>query len=129
MGAARATHRWRLPATAPARSSSALALAACNNPIGGGGRRRRRRRRRSPNLEPDSRGVITYATYQVAVARDGDTLDDRGARGSGTTPAALAAAQRPARRLPAARRARCCCCPTAWPRPADGRTGGWRRTR
>ena len=26
------------------------------------------------NPPPDSRGVITYATYQVAVARDGDTL-------------------------------------------------------
>ena len=26
------------------------------------------------NLQPDSRGVITYATYQVAVAQDGDTL-------------------------------------------------------
>lgn len=27
-----------------------------------------------PRPEPDSRGVITYASYQVAVARDGDTM-------------------------------------------------------
>lgn len=27
-----------------------------------------------PNAAPDSRGVITYATYQVVVARDGDSM-------------------------------------------------------
>ena len=27
-----------------------------------------------PNLAPDDRGVITYATYQVVVAREGDTM-------------------------------------------------------
>lgn len=32
------------------------------------------------NLEPDSRGVITYASYQVAVAQGGDTLDTVAAR-------------------------------------------------
>ncbi len=87
MGAARATHRRRLPATFLVLAS-ALALAACNNPGGGGGGA-------APsgtavhNLDPDSRGVITYATYQVAVARDGDTLATVAAR-AGTTPDALA---------------------------------------
>ena len=42
-----------------------------------------------PNLAPDSRGVITYATYQVAVAREGDTLATVAAR-VGTTPAEIA---------------------------------------
>lgn len=41
------------------------------------------------NLQPDSRGVITYATYQVAVARDGDTLASVASR-VGTTAEALA---------------------------------------
>ena len=41
------------------------------------------------NLQPDSRGVISYATYQVAVARDGDTVQTVATR-VGTTPAALA---------------------------------------
>lgn len=41
------------------------------------------------NLPPDSRGVITYASYQVAVARDGDTLATVASR-VGTTPEALA---------------------------------------
>lgn len=41
------------------------------------------------NLPPDSRGVITYASYQVAVARDGDTLGSVAAR-VGTTAEALA---------------------------------------
>jgi murein DD-endopeptidase MepM/ murein hydrolase activator NlpD len=42
-----------------------------------------------PNLSPDSRGVITYATYQVAVAQSGDTIDSMASR-VGTTPQALA---------------------------------------
>lgn len=41
------------------------------------------------NLPPDDRGVISYATYQVAVARDGDTVQTVAAR-VGTTPEALA---------------------------------------
>jgi lipoprotein NlpD len=41
-----------------------------------------------PNARPDARGVITYASYQVAVAQDGDTLDTVAAR-VGTTPAEL----------------------------------------
>jgi lipoprotein NlpD len=82
MGAARATHRRRLPAT-HLLLVSAMALAACNNPIGGGGDVAAT----APvqNLQPDSRGVITYATYQVAVARDGDTLDTVAARVGTTT--------------------------------------------
>lgn len=42
-----------------------------------------------PNARPDSRGVITYANYQVAVARDGDTVATVAAR-VGTTPGELA---------------------------------------
>lgn len=41
------------------------------------------------NAQPDSRGVITYASYQVAVAREGDTLDTVASR-VGTTPEELA---------------------------------------
>lgn len=43
------------------------------------------------NQPEDSRGVITYATYQVAVARDGDTIDSVAARVGGTTGAEIAA--------------------------------------
>ena len=57
-----------------------------------------------PNPAPDSRGVITYATYQVAVARDGDTIATVAAR-VGTTPADARPPQRAARGLhPAPRR-------------------------
>jgi len=89
MGAARATHRRRLPAT-HLLLVSAMALAACNNPLGsGGGSGVEATAPTVANLAPDSRGVITYATYQVAVARDGDTLADVAAR-VGTTTEALA---------------------------------------
>lgn len=73
--------------------AASLGLAACGNswnPLGGNA---------DPgvapaaapvqNLPQDSRGVITYATYQVAVARDGDTLATVASR-VGTTPEALA---------------------------------------
>ncbi len=43
-----------------------------------------------PNTPPDSRGVITYATYQVVVARDGDTVESVANR-LGIAPADLAA--------------------------------------
>jgi lipoprotein NlpD len=43
-----------------------------------------------PNIPPDSRGVITYATYQVAVAREGDTVASVAQR-VGTSPEELAA--------------------------------------
>jgi lipoprotein NlpD len=42
-----------------------------------------------PNATPDDRGVITYATYQVAVARPGDTIATVASR-VGTTPDAIA---------------------------------------
>ena len=83
------------------------------------------RARRAPtvaNLAPDSRGVITYATYQVAVARDGDTLGERREPGRHHDRGARAA-QRPARGLPCCARARCCSCPTAW-RGRPGRRAG-----
>jgi murein DD-endopeptidase MepM/ murein hydrolase activator NlpD len=41
------------------------------------------------NLDPDSRGVISYATYQVAVAREGDTITTVAER-VGVSPAELA---------------------------------------
>ena len=64
-----------------------------------------------PNPQPDSRGVITYATYQVAVAQDGDTLATVASR-VGTTTAELAAAT-PCPRTTSCAPARCCSCPTA----------------
>lgn len=42
-----------------------------------------------PNAQPDSRGVITYANYQVAVAGNGDTMQSIASR-VGTTPEELA---------------------------------------
>ncbi|MEM8570687.1 MAG: LysM peptidoglycan-binding domain-containing M23 family metallopeptidase [Pseudomonadota bacterium] len=42
-----------------------------------------------PNAQPDARGVITYASYQVAVAQDGDSLSTVAAR-VGTTTSELA---------------------------------------
>lgn len=59
-----------------------LALAACAGPSSSP----------SPsavtNATPDSRGVITYASYQVAVAREGDTIATLASR-VGTTPEEL----------------------------------------
>ena len=125
MGAVRATPPWRLPAT-HLLLVSAMALSACNNPTdmsagGGAGAG-------APtveNLDPDSRGVITYASYQVAVAQEGDTLDDVAAR-VGTTTAALASRNA----LPADYRLRqgeVLLLPDGVARPADGglaATGG-----
>ena len=89
MGAARATDRRRRP-VAQLLLASAMALAACNNPIGGGAPGLEAPAPTVQNLAPDTRGVITYATYQVVKARDGDTLDTVAAR-VGTTTEALAA--------------------------------------
>jgi lipoprotein NlpD len=90
MGKRRATHRRRLT---PAVSllAAALALAACGlrNPLSGEAPQAEPTAQAVPNLAPDSRGVITYATYQVAVAREGDTLATVAGR-VGTTPAELA---------------------------------------
>lgn len=74
------------------------------------------------NLPPDSRGVITYASYQVAVARDGDTLATVASR-VGTTAEALA--RRNA--LPAdylLRRGEVLLLPDSVPRPAAGLGAG-----
>jgi lipoprotein NlpD len=76
----------------------------------------------APNLPPDSRGVITYASYQVAVARDGDTLASVASR-VGTTPEALA--QRNA--LPAdylLHQGEVLLLPDSVARPAPGSTAG-----
>lgn len=74
------------------------------------------------NLPPDSRGVITYASYQVAVVHDGDTLATVASR-VGTTPEALA--QRNA--LPPdylLHEGEVLLLPDSVPRPASGLDGG-----
>lgn len=93
VGPARSERRTTLPGAAALLISSALALSGCAgygdlNPFGGGG---------TPaptgviaNQAPDARGVITYASYQVVVARDGDTVATVANR-LGLTPADLAA--------------------------------------
>ena len=96
MGKAGATRRGRGGRTPSILFAAALGLAACSqaeqlNPWGGGGSGDLAE---APppavaNASPDSRGVITYATYQVAVARDGDTLESVASR-VGTTSQALA---------------------------------------
>jgi lipoprotein NlpD len=68
-----------------------LALAACSRLGGGADPATEVAAPAVPNLTPDSRGVITYATYQVAVARDGDTLESIAAR-VGTTANAISTA-------------------------------------
>src|SRR4029079_13933956 len=82
MGKAGATRRGRGVTTPSILFAAALGLAACSqaeklNPWGGGGSGDLAEAPPPavPNASPDSRGVITYATYQVAVARDGDTLE------------------------------------------------------
>lgn len=93
MGEPTAPRRSRISATGAALLAGSLLVAGCGgvqNPFGGG---------EAPppepapvavdNLAPDSRGVITYATYQVAVAREGDTIESVAAR-LGTSAAALA---------------------------------------
>ncbi len=76
-----------------------------------------------PNAAPDSRGVITYATYQVAVARDGDTLETVAAR-VGTTAQALASRNAlPLNYL--LRPGEVLLLPDSVARPAAGSTTGW----
>ena len=78
MGETTAPRSGRLWATQALVLAATVALAGCGglrNPLGG----ESAAEAAAPaptvgNLQPDSRGVITYATYQVAVARDGDTL-------------------------------------------------------
>ena len=89
------THRNPVPVAVLLAFSGALALSGCGlrNPFASGG---------EPgglagdpaapavaNSQPDSRGVITYANYQVAVARSGDTIASVAAR-VGISPAELA---------------------------------------
>ena len=81
----------RARAAARGRARRSPACGELGNPLAGddaAGRRRRRRRCRTS--QPDSRGVITYATYQVAVARDGDTHGDAWRAGSAPRPTELA---------------------------------------
>ncbi len=73
--------------------AAALGLAACSqaeklNPFGGGEDLATPPPPAVSNPQPDSRGVITYATYQVVVAREGDKLSTIADR-LGTTPGAL----------------------------------------
>jgi lipoprotein NlpD len=65
-----------------------LGLAGCSDQIGG---LTNAPPAAVPNVAPDSRGVITYATYQVALARDGDTLQSVSSRVGGVTAAELSA--------------------------------------
>ncbi len=72
--------------------AACLALASCTSsvPLGVGGGTAGGTAGTVANATPDARGVITYATYQVAVAREGDTIATLAAR-VGTTPAELSA--------------------------------------
>ena len=75
------------------------------------------------NATPDSRGVITYATYQVGVAREGDTLTTLAAR-VGTNAAELSKLNG----LPVDYRLRAgevVVLPESVARPAPGAAGGW----
>lgn len=68
---------------------SACATAEKYNPFGGGGGGSAAPAPAAvANPEPDARGVITYASYQVVVAQDGDRLSTIADR-LGTTPGAL----------------------------------------
>ena len=108
--------------------AGALALTGCGsaeklNPFGGGGEDLA-----TPpppavaNPQPNSRGVITYATYQVVVAQEGDKLSTIADR-LGTTPGALS--RRNA--LPAdyiLHPGEVLLLPDSVPRPADGLDSG-----
>jgi murein DD-endopeptidase MepM/ murein hydrolase activator NlpD len=75
-----------------------------------------------PNVPADSRGVITYATYQVAVAQEGDTVASVAQR-VGTSPEELAALNG----LPASQRLRAgerLALPDSVPRGDPGGFGG-----
>jgi lipoprotein NlpD len=92
----RQAHEARRRSAAAARPLTLVAvltLTACGgigNPLGGDDSAPAETAAATvPNLAPDSRGVIAYATYQVAVAREGDTLATVASR-VGTTPAEIA---------------------------------------
>ncbi len=85
MGDATASRPGRLASTAAMLLTGSLVLAGCGamqNPFGGSGSGGddQPTAAAASNLQPNSRGVITYATYQVAVARSGDTLASVAAR-------------------------------------------------
>lgn len=86
MGQARHPDRRRRIRSGLAGGALAVALAACTQ---GPPPAPTTQAQAVPNLEPDARGVITYASYQVAVARGGDTLESIAGR-VGTTPEQLA---------------------------------------
>ena len=73
IGPARAPRRIAPLAAPAALLLSGLMLGACAgyNPLGGG---EGGTSAVVANETPDSRGVITYASYQVVIARDGDTV-------------------------------------------------------
>jgi murein DD-endopeptidase MepM/ murein hydrolase activator NlpD len=95
MGEATILRRGRQPASRALLLAGSVVLAGCGgfqNPFGGEDSPDAAAPTPAPaiaNLQPDSRGVITYATYQVAVARNGDTLASVASR-VGTSPAELA---------------------------------------
>ena len=95
--------------------AAALALAACGSFTESARRRccagRAGGAPACQRSQPDSRGVITYATYQVAVARDGDTLATRGDPASAPRPPSSPAATRCPNYM--LRAGEVCSCPTA----------------
>ena len=95
------THRRTAPVAVAAALAAALALAACGqfrNPLASDAPPAEPVAAAIPNAQPDARGVITYANYQVAVARDGDSIATVAGR-VGTTAARARRPQRPARGL------------------------------
>ena len=114
---------------APPASSSALALAACGmaeqlNPFGGGGGAVPAAGAAAvANLEPDSRGVITYATYQV-VGRPRRRHRCRPSPSGSAPPRRRSPGATRCRRTTCCAPARCCSCPTASPARPDGLDSG-----
>lgn len=87
-----ATRAARTASALPLLLAAGLALTACGGATPPGGDATTAAPPTAgavPNVAPDSRGVITYATYQVAVARPGDTIATVASR-VGTTPEAIA---------------------------------------
>ena len=104
------------------RAVSALALCAALAACAGG-------RPGSPspaavaNTAPDARGVITYASYQVAVARDGDTIATLSQRIGASTEEVARLNGLPANYL--LRTGEVVVLPDSVPRPDAAVAGGW----
>lgn len=99
-------------------AAACLAIAAC-----GGGPFGNPSPSAVANAAPDARGVITYATYQVAVAREGDTITALAAR-VGAAPAEVARRNG----LPEGyvlRAGEVVVLPDSVPRPVPGQAEGW----